>query len=183
MVDVAPWVLIALGLIASAGFIAGNYILNRGWMLLVMCTAITAVGIQYMLMGLWAVAAVNGVLLVRNILLFVRPWSSRTVVWFGVGTAFVLATVVVCLDAVPTDLVGVLPLVAAAFNITALSMSRLTLLKLFLGLSSLAWVIFDIAVGNWQNLIGDSFGVLAATVALYRSYRLFAIAKKSTNVG
>lgn len=174
------WIYLALGLTASASFIAGNYILNRTGMLLVQVLGMTAVSIQYGLLGVWSVVAVNMVLLVRNLILWRRPWTPTAVARWGWVTLALLAITMMATNSIPTTLIAALPAIAAILNVAALATTRLPLLKAGLGAASLTWLLFDASYGNWQNMIGDAFGVAAALVALIRIWQLRAHGRRTT---
>lgn len=162
------WIYLALGLTASASFIAGNYILNRSAMLAVQILGMSAVSIQYGLLGIWSVVAVNAILLIRNLILWKGTWTPRaTATWGWIFAAVLLATVAAT-GTWPTSFLTALPVLAAILNVVALAASRLPLLKAGLGASSTAWLIMDLSYGNWQNAIGDTFGIIAAAAALIR---------------
>jgi hypothetical protein len=162
---------ILLGLLASAMFITMNYVLSRNAMLVVSMIGIAAICTQYSIEGVWSVVAVNLVVMVRNIALFVPAvHRGRDKMW---GWAFfVLLTITVLVtQGVPHTAPTILSYLAGSFNILAMAQSRVARVKIALGLSTIAWVLFDWSLGNWQNAIGDVFGVIAVSIALTRIYR------------
>ncbi len=165
------WWSIVLGLAASAGFIATNYILNRKAMLAVQFAAIVFVSTQYALLSVWSVVAVNLLLVLRNLILLKFSLQGRGLVSLSAGFAVALMGLSATLGLLVNPL-DYLALVAGLFNLAAFATHQIIGTKLGLGLSSLSWTIFNILQGNWQNAIGDIFGTAAATVALIRIRRL-----------
>lgn len=163
--------LVVLGLGASAGFIATNYILNRTWMLIVQALAILLVSTQYGIMGIWTVVAVNAVLLLRNLLFFAVKWSSRQLAIASILFAGLLTLITFTIVGVPSSLLDWIALFAGYFNILAFATLHPLIIKINLGLSSFSWATFNSLQGSWQNVIGDAFGTLAAVVAIVRIMR------------
>jgi len=164
--------LVVLGLGASTGFIATNYILNRTWMLIVQAIAIILVSTQYGIMGIWTVVAVNAVLLLRNLLFFAVKWNAKQLFVASTIFAGLLTLVTFTIVGIPSTLLDWIALFAGYFNILAFATLKSMLIKINLGLSSFSWATFNSLQGSWQNVIGDAFGTLAALIAIIRITRL-----------
>lgn len=165
------YVPILLGLGASAGFIATNYILHRGWMLAVQFAAIVLVSTQYALVGVWTVVAVNAVLLARNLVfLLAKPSGASLTVWSWVFAGLLTAATIVFLGW-PAGVLDWIALTAGYLNIAAFATQKTVRTKIGLATSSFSWAVFNLLQGNWQNVIGDAFGTVAAVTAIVRLKR------------
>jgi hypothetical protein len=159
-----------LGALASAGFISANYVLNRKTSILLLIAASAILVIQFgPVMGLWGLAALNLLFIIRNISFNIKKlepyYNSLLWVWL---TILYVAYVVITLFDGGFNLLTSIPLFAILFNTLALAQKQLIGLKLFLTLNSLTWVVFDIIGGLWGNLIGDIFGFIAGSIAIFR---------------
>lgn len=176
-----------LGLFASAAFITMNYILNKKLMLITQSIGMFSVGTQFGLKGIWGVTVINFIFIVRNLIVYWRDkrWDtnstptrfSRTKREERIQVASFFMVMVVAVYLVVNDVnfesgtsvaMFIFPLLAAMTNVMALAQQELLPLKIWIVLSTLCWVAFDMTVGSWQNLIGDIFGFIAGTIAIVR---------------
>lgn len=161
------WWSVLLGLAASAGFIATNYILQRKLMLTVQFAAILLVATQYAFLGIWSVVAVNLLLIVRNLLFLKLKLNARGLL--SISALFAIALIVMSYSlGLLITMSDYIALGAGLFNIAAFATTGLLMTKTQLGLSSFSWTVFNYLQGNWQNMIGDVFGTFAAIAAIYR---------------
>ena len=169
--------IITLGIIASIGFISGNFVLERNKFLYILTFAMVVVSIQYSLLKVWDVPAVNAILIVRNFILLSKKMSRQRIMAIGITTGVVSLIAILLVTGIPTHSSGYLPLAASLFGAIAFSRINITWIKLFSLFASLSWVSLDIVYSNWQTLVGDGFSVLALLVALVRLGQL-----KKTNL-
>lgn len=167
------WIVIGLGAAASASFITANYILNRRVSILLLILGSSILVIQFgPVMNLWGLAALNFLFVLRNITFNVKAWEGYyTPLLWGWLAVLYAVYIFVTLTNGGFNLLTSIPLAAIFFNVIALAQKELLRLKIFLTLNSLAWVSFDLVGGLWGNLIGDAFGAIAGTIAVYRLTR------------
>ena len=168
------------GAFASAGFIASNYTIKKERVLLFQSFGSIAVSIQFALIDVYAVAAVNAIFLIRNFILFMierQDEVKRPARYLSTVAVFSLATLTLVhfsLNPIPSlnDFSALaafaLPFSAGLFNIIALAQKNLVALKWFIFVSASSWAAFDIINGAWTTLVGDTFSMLACLVAIYR---------------
>ena len=178
-----------LGLIASAGFISSNYVITRKWILILQGIGMAGVGSMFAVRAVtenipsfWGVTAVNALFLVRNIWLYFREKhlgakgvtdkERVTTTWVFM---FIILTTYLAVTPIPSNwsmsfdvALFILPFVAAITNVLGVGQSKIIRLKWFILLSVSSWLAFDILVGAWQTLIGDTFSAIALIISLYR---------------
>lgn len=174
----SQWLFYLLGAVASLGFIASNYSLNKKMVLLFQTIGSISVSLQFLVIDIYSVAAVNAIFIVRNIIIFWMETANSTPqknYLRNIGVIGFLALLIIypISNSFPNELgIGVmlytLPLLAGVFNIIAIAQSKLVNLKWFIFLSVLCWAVFDVLTGAWTTLVGDSFSVVACLIAIYR---------------
>lgn len=175
-----------LGLFSSACFITMNYVLDKKTMLVTQSLGMLSVGTQFGLKGIFGVTVVNFVFIVRNLIVYLRDkrWDSydhptrfsktkrEERIQLGILFLMVVIGVYFLVTELPSNsdwtsyAIFVFPLLAAITNVLALAQQNLLPLKIWIISSTTCWVIFDIVVGSWQNLIGDIFGFVAGVIAI-----------------
>lgn len=164
------WLVYILGGAASACFIAANYILNRRISILLLILGSSILVVQFgPVTGLWGLAALNFLFVLRNISFNIKALEGfYTPMLWGWLAVLYSAYIFVTLNNGGFNLLTTIPLFAIFFNVIALAQKDLLLLKVFLTLNSIAWVSFDLVGGFWGNLIGDLFGAIAGSIAVFR---------------
>lgn len=163
------------GAVASILFIASNYVLNRNLVIILQTAAISVLVLQYsVVMGLFAIAILNAMFIVRNFFFYIKKWE-RFYPLFGVISLIIFTAVYVWLQIIPdlnttgtVQLATIFPLLAAWFSTIALAQINIFRLKVFFAIASLSWVMFDIVLGLWGNIIGDGFSFIAGLIAISR---------------
>jgi len=161
---------LVLGVLASAGFISANYVLDRRWSIGLLIAASSILVIQYgPVMGLWGLAVLNFLFIIRNITFNMASMERfyTPLLWGWLILLYSVYVVITLFDG-GFNVLTIIPLFAIFFNTFALAQKKLLWLKVFLTLNSLTWVVFDIFAGLWGNIIGDIFGVTAGTIAIVR---------------
>lgn len=162
---------ILLGVLASAGFISANYVLDRRWSIGLLIAASSVLVIQYgLVMGLWGLAALNFLFILRNISFWIERWASyrELLFWFWLIVSYVAYIPLTLSEDEGFTLLTSIPLVSILVNTLALRAKSLLGLKIFLTLNSMSWMTFDIVGGLWGNFIGDAFGAAAGSIAVAR---------------
>jgi hypothetical protein len=174
-----------LGAIAAFSFISSNYALTRPWILILQTSGSLLVSVQFTLIGIWSVAIVNSVFIVRNIVLYSRelhlaksgrPAVKKENVKWGIVFMFVLVPIYFItsplVESVFSDvesaLLWLLPLIAGVTNILAIAQSKILNLKLYTLVTVSSWAVFDIMTGAWTTLVGDLFSAVACVIAIQR---------------
>lgn len=163
------------GAVASILFIVSNYVLNRNLVIILQTAAISVLVLQYsVVMGLFAIAILNAMFIVRNFFFYIKKWE-RFYPLFGVISLIIFTAVYVWLQIIPdlnttgtVQLATIFPLLAAWFSTIALAQINIFRLKVFFAIASLSWVMFDIVLGLWGNIIGDGFSFIAGLIAISR---------------
>jgi hypothetical protein len=174
-----------LGALASVGFIASNYALNRPNILLFQTLGSVSVSVQFGIIDIWGVALVNSIFILRNIVsysresyLLKRDRALRIIERRLTGSAFLILLLVTYLGVngfvspfAPTNLehlIWLLPLLAGIFNIAAIAQSKVINLKFYIFVSVSMWATFDILTSAWTTLVGDVFSMVACLIAIAR---------------
>jgi hypothetical protein len=174
-----------LGAIAAFSFISSNYALTRPWILILQTSGSLLVSVQFTLIGIWSVAIVNSVFIVRNIVLYSRelhlaksgrPAVKKENVKWGIVFMFVLVPIYFITSPlvesvfadVESALLWLLPLIAGVTNILAIAQSKILNLKLYTLVTVSSWAVFDIMTGAWTTLVGDLFSAVACVIAIQR---------------
>lgn len=151
---------ILLGMLASAGFISANYVLDRRWSIGLLIAASSVLVIQYgLIMGLWGLAALNFLFILRNISFWIERWASyrELLFWFWLIVSYAAYVPLTLSEDEGFTLLTSIPLVSILVNTLALRAKSLLGLKVFLTLNSMSWMTFDIVGGLWGNFVGDAF--------------------------
>jgi hypothetical protein len=168
------------GALASAGFISSNYTVNKNLVLLFQSLGSIAVSIQFAIIDIYAVAAVNSVFLIRNLIVYyletkeekARPNNYLTniaiVAMLVLLLVYFLTTPIPSSYSVTTIALFLLPLFAGVFNILAIAQKSLISLKWLIFFSVSSWAIFDILTSAWTTLVGDGFSMIACLIAISR---------------
>lgn len=158
---------IILGALASILFIIANYVINRKIVITLQTAAILILIIQYgPVMGLWGVAAINMVFIIRNIFYSISNKQLYTNIISIVSVAVFVISYFIVQTGNMLELFLAFPLLAAILNTLAFMQTSTVGFKIVFGSSFLSWVAFDIIKQQWGNIIGDAFSVIAAIVSV-----------------
>lgn len=169
------------GALASSGFIASNYTVNKKLVLLFQSLGSISVSVQFALIDIYAVMAVNSIFLIRNLAVYYFDKKNETesksknyLRNIAIISLSVLLPVYYFTNSFPAEfsassyLMILLPLAAGVFNILALAQKSLVNLKWLIFFSVSCWSIFDILTSAWTTLVGDAFSMVACLIAIYR---------------
>lgn len=169
LTDVTLWI----GLVASVLFITANYVSQRKLVIALQTTAIILLVIQFgPIMGIWGVAILNMIFIIRNIFYSIKPLEKYTIAISIVSLiAFPVAYYMIEIlprlkDGMMLELFLLFPILAAILNTTAFMQKTTIMFKIVFGASFLSWVAFDILKEQWGNLVGDAFSVIAAIISI-----------------
>ena len=127
--------------------------------------------IQYIFLGAWTAAILDGISVIRNLLYtkFVKEGRSTAPVILGF-CGFVLVTGVVTF----AGWLSLLPISAKLLTTISYGMKNEKLLRYITLPSCIMWSIYNLYVGSWGGAIGDTLALCSLLVAIYK----FDIRKK-----
>ena len=180
MVTLLP---IILGAAASVLFIIANYVMKRKLVIALQTAAILILIIQYgPVMGLWGVAAINMIFIIRNVLFSLNSSQLYTNIIAISSVAVFVVSYFIVQTGNPIEIFLAFPLLAAILNTVAFMQTSTVGFKIVFGSSFLSWVVFDILKQQWGNIIGDAFSVVAAVVSVSLILRAEKKNKPSENI-
>ncbi len=125
--------------------------------------------VQYILLGAWSAAVLDGFSVVRNLLFcrFVKKKISTTpvIIIFGI---FVVATGFFTYD----GLTSLLPIASKLLTTVSYGMKKEKILRLITLPSCIMWVIYNIYVGSIAGVLTDSLALVSLLAAMYKFDRL-----------
>ena len=121
--------------------------------------------IQYILLGAWTAAILDGVSVIRNSLYssFVKRGRSTTPVIIGFSI-FVIATGVATFAGV----LSLLPIGAKILTTVSYGMKNEKLLRYITLPSCIMWSIYNLYVGSWGGALGDALTLVSLLIAIYK---------------
>lgn len=165
---------LVLGTIASLLFIASGYVITRKATILLQTLAISILVVQFgFVTGIISVAILNLLVVIRNIIFYSPRWEKHFKP-IGIVSIIVLIGTSLWLQIIPDiqnnnfTIVSILPITALVFTTFAVMTQNILKLKIFFMLGSLSWVVFDVILGFWGNLLGDGFTAIAGAIAIVR---------------
>lgn len=163
-----------LGTTASILFIISGYVITRKATILLQTLAISILAIQFgFVTGILSVAVLNTLVVIRNIIFYSPRWEKNFKP-IGIASLVVLVGASLWLQIIPDiqnnnfTIISILPITALVFTTFAVMTQNVLKLKIFFMLGSISWVIFDIILNLWGNLIGDGFTAIAGAIAITR---------------
>lgn len=121
--------------------------------------------LQYILLGAWTAAILDGISVVRNTLYttFVkRGWSTAPVI-IGFGL-FVIATGVATFD----GWLSLLPIAAKLLTTISYGMKNEKLLRFITLPSCIMWSIYNLQVGSLGGALGDTLALISLLIGIYK---------------
>ena len=131
--------------------------------------------VQYTLLGAHTAALISVVSVVRNYLFRRQVQRHKS----SVGLIAVFSAVVVVTCMISWDgYLSLLVLVAKLISTVSYGMSNPKHLRLITFPSCFLWITYNIIVGSWEAMIGDSLSAISILIAIYK----FDIRKKTDRV-
>ena len=121
--------------------------------------------VQYILLGAWTAAILDGISVIRNALYtrFVKRGRSTTPVIIGFGL-FVVATGIVTFD----GWLSLLPIGAKLLTTVSYGMKNERLLRFITLPSCIMWSIYNLYVGSLGGALGDFLTLTSLLIAVYK---------------
>lgn len=128
--------------------------------------------LQYILLGAWTAAIMDGISVVRNMLYtsLVKKNRSTTPV-IVVFSIFVVATGLIALDGI----ISLLPIISKLLTTVSYGMKKEKWLRFITLPSCIFWIIYNGFVGSWAGILADSLTLVSLLIAIYK----FDICKKT----
>ena len=121
--------------------------------------------LQYILLGAWTAAVLDGISVIRNSLYtnFVKRGRSTTPIIIGF-CLFVIATGVVTFD----GWLSLLPIAAKLLTTISYGMKKERLLRFITLPSCIMWSIYNLQVGSLGGALGDTMTLISLLIAVYK---------------
>lgn len=121
--------------------------------------------IQYIFLGAWTAAILDGISVIRNLLYtnFVKRGRSTLPVIIGFGL-FVLATGAATFD----GWLSLLPIGAKLLTTISYGMKNERLLRFITLPSCIMWSIYNLQVGSLGGALGDTLALISLLIGIYK---------------
>jgi len=151
-----------LGLALSIG--SFQFKKHRGIVLCKMSSELVF-AVQYIFLGAWTAAVLDGISVIRNALYtgFVKRGRSTTPVIIGFGL-FVVVTGIVTFD----GWLSLLPIAAKLLTTISYGMKNERLLRIITLPSCIMWSIYNLYVGSLGGALGDALTLISLLIAMYK---------------
>lgn len=164
-----------IGFLALAASLISFQFKKHGHILLFRSASELIFSLQYILLGAWTAAIMDGISAVRNTLYthLVKKNRSTTpvVVAFCI---FVVATGLFAYDGI----ISLLPIISKLLTTVSYGMKNEKWLRLITVPSSILWVIYNVFVGSAAGVLADSMTLVSLFIAIYK----FDLRKVKTDV-
>ena len=123
--------------------------------------------LQYILLGAWTAAILDGVSVVRNSLYtnFVKRGRSTTPVIIGFCT-FVIATGIFTFS----GWITLLPITAKLLTTISYGMKNEKLLRFITLPSCIMWSIYNLQIGSFEAAVGDTLTLISLLIGIYKNF-------------
>ena len=121
--------------------------------------------LQYILLGAWTAAVLDGISVIRNTLYtnFVKRGRSTTPIVVGF-CLFVVATGIVTFD----GWLSLLPIAAKLLTTISYGMKKEKLLRFITLPSCIMWTIYNLQVGSLGGALGDTLTLISLLIGIYK---------------
>ena len=121
--------------------------------------------LQYILLGAWTAAVLDGISVIRNTLYtnFVKRGRSTTPIVVGF-CLFVVATGIVTFD----GWLSLLPIAAKLLTTVSYGMKKEKLLRFITLPSCIMWTIYNLQVGSLGGALGDTLTLISLLIGIYK---------------
>lgn len=121
--------------------------------------------LQYILLGAWTAAVLDGISVIRNTLYtnFVKRGRSTTPIVVGF-CLFVVATGIVTFD----GSLSLLPIAAKLLTTISYGMKKEKLLRFITLPSCIMWTIYNLQVGSLGGALGDTLTLISLLIGIYK---------------
>lgn len=173
--DIWDLVIQFIGFLALAASLISFQFKKHGRILLFRTASELIFALQYILLGAWTAAIMDGISVVRNLLYTTLVKKNRStapvIVAFSI---FVVITGLVAYDGI----ISLLPIISKLLTTVSYGMKKEKWLRLITLPSCIFWIIYNVFVGSLAGILADSMTLVSLLIAIYK----FDICKKTDAV-
>ena len=164
-----------IGFLALAASLISFQFKKHGRILLFRTASELIFALQYILLGAWTAAIMDGISVVRNLLYthLVKKNRSTTPV-IVVFCIFVIATGLFAFDGI----ISLLPIISKLLTTISYGMKNERWLRFITLPSCIFWIIYNLFVGSVAGILADSLTLVSLFIAIYK----FDFRKEKTDV-
>ena len=155
----------AVGFLALASSLISFQFKKHGQIMLFRTASELIFALQYILMGEWSGAAMDGISVIRNTLYtqLVKKNRSTTPVIIGF-CIFVVTIGIVTFKGV----ISLLPIISKLLTTISYGMKNERWLRLITLPSCIFWIIYNVYVGSAAGILADSMTLISLMIAVYK---------------
>lgn len=155
----------AVGFLALASSLISFQFKKHGQIMLFRTASELIFALQYILLGAWSAAVMDGISVIRNTLYtqLVKKNRSTTPVIIGF-CIFVVVVGVVTFEGI----ISLLPIISKLLTTISYGMKNERLLRLITLPSCIFWVIYNVFVGSVAGALADSMTLISLLIAMYK---------------
>ena len=154
-----------IGFLALASSLISFQFKKHGQILFFRTASELIFALQYILLGAWTAAIMDGISVVRNVTYthLVKKNRSTTPVIL-IFCIFVIATGLVAFDGI----ISLLPIISKLLTTISYGMKNERWLRLITLPSCIFWIIYNVFVGSAAGVMADSMTLISLLVAMYK---------------
>jgi len=154
-----------IGFLALAVSLISFQFKKHGQIMLCRTTSELIFALQYILMGEWSGAAMDGISVIRNTLYtrLVKKNRSTTPVIIGFCIFVVIIGIVTF-----KGIISLLPIISKLLTTISYGMKKERLLRLITLPSCIFWIIYNVYVGSAAGALADSMTLISLLIAMYK---------------
>ncbi len=154
-----------VGFVALAMSLISFQFKKHGRILLCRTASELIFALQYILLGAWTAAIMDGISVIRNLLYthLVKKNRSTTPVIVAFG-GFVIATGLIAYDGI----ISLLPIISKLLTTVAYGMKNERRLRIITLPSCIFWIIYNLFVGSIAGVLADSMTLISLLIAMYK---------------
>lgn len=164
-----------IGFLALAASLISFQFKKHGRILLFRTASELIFALQYILLGAWTAAIMDGISVVRNLLYTTLVKKNRSttpvIVAFSI---FVVITGLVAYDGI----ISLLPIISKLLTTVSYGMKKEKWLRFITLPSCIFWIIYNAYVGSLAGILADSMTLVSLLIAIYK----FDFRKEKTDV-
>ena len=155
----------AIGFLALASSLISFQFKKHGQILFFRTASELIFAVQYILLGAWTAAIMDGISVIRNTsyTYLVKKNRSTTPVIIGF-CIFVIATGVWKYDGI----ISLLPIISKLLTTVSYGMKNERWLRLITLPSCIFWIIYNVYVGSAAGVMADSMTLVSLAIAMYK---------------
>ena len=164
-----------IGFLALAASLISFQFKKHNHILLLRTASELIFALQYIFLGAWTAAIMDGISVVRNMLYTALVKKNRpTTPVIIVFSLFVIVTGLIAYDGI----ISLLPIVSKLLTTVSYGMKKERWLRFITLPSCIFWIIYNAYVGSAAGILADSMTLVSLLIAMYK----FDIRKQKTDV-